>query len=68
MRAGFRKVVFKVRVWIAVIVTWRCGFEKLSGDHATITKSKTQSFIQLVFGNQIEFVADMTARTGVGRN
>jgi len=42
-------------------VTWRCGVEKLSGEHASITESKAQFFIQLVFGNQIEFIADMAA-------
>ena len=49
-------------------MTRRRGVEKLSGEHASIAKSKVQSFIQLVFGNQIEFVADMAARAGVGRN
>ena len=68
MKAGFRKVVFEVRVGIAVIATRRCGVEKLPGEHSSITKSKVQSFIQLVFGNQIEFVADMAAGTGVCGN
>jgi hypothetical protein len=62
MKAGFRKVVFEVRVGIAVIVTRRSFVEKLSGEHASITKAKVQPFIQLVFSNHIEFVADVAAR------
>jgi hypothetical protein len=40
----------------------------LSSEQASITKAKGQSFIQLVFSDQIEFVADMTARAGMGGN
>jgi len=68
VKAGFRKVVFEVRVGIAVIVTRRSFVEKLSGEHASVAKAKAQSFIHLVFGNQIEFVADVAARAGMGRN
>jgi hypothetical protein len=68
VKAGFRKVVFEIGVGIAVIVTRRGLVEKLSGEHSSVTKAKVQSFIQLVFGNQIKLVADVAARAGVGRN
>ena len=68
VKAGFRKVVFEIRVRIAVIVPQRGGVEKLSGEHARITKAKVQSFIHHVFGNRIEFVADVPARAGASRN
>src|SRR5438270_12664025 len=68
VKAGFRKVIFEVRVGIAVVVTRRGGVEKLSGEHAGIPKAKVQSFIHFVFGNRIQFVADVPARPGVGGN
>ena len=37
-------------------------------EQAGVAKTEAQPFIQLVFGNQIEFVADMAAGTGVGGN
>src|ERR1700731_355081 len=46
----------------------RSGLEKLSGEHAAITETKAQSFIHRVFGNRIEFVADVSACARVGRN
>src|SRR5438270_9908174 len=68
VKSGFRKVVFEVRVGIAVIVTQRSLIEKLSREHAGIPKATVQSFIHLVFGNHIQFVADVTARAGVRGN
>src|ERR1700722_9550521 len=68
MKAGLRKVVFEVRVGIAVIVTRRSLVEKLSGEHAAITEAKVQSFIDFVLGNHIEFVADVAIRAGMGGN
>jgi hypothetical protein len=62
------KLVFKGRVWIAVIVSRRGGVEKLSSKHTSITKVKDQFFVQLVFGNQIEFVADVAAGARMGGN
>jgi hypothetical protein len=49
-------------------VARRGGAEKFPGKHASITKARVQSFIQLVFGNQIEFVADVAVRAGMGGN
>ncbi len=49
-------------------MTRRGGAEKLSGEHLSIAKAKVQSFIELVFGNQIEFVADVTTRAGMRGN
>ena len=46
----------------------RSGFEKLSSEQTSVTKAKAHAFIQLVFSDQIEFVADMTARAGMGGN
>ena len=68
VKTGFRKVVFEVRVGIAVIVTRRSLIEKLSGEHATVTKAKAQPFIHRVFGNQIKFIADVAARAGMRGN
>jgi hypothetical protein len=68
MKAGLRKVVLEVCVRVGVIVARRGGLEELSSEQASITKAKTQSFIQLVFSDQIEFVADMTARAGTCGN
>src|SRR6201996_7055779 len=65
MKAGFCKVVFDVRVRVLVIVAWRRGFEKRSGEHATVTKAKVKSFIQCVFSHEVEFVADVPARAWV---
>lgn len=44
------------------------GIEKLPGKHAGITEAKVQPFIHLVFGNHVEFVADVSTRAGMGRN
>ena len=47
----------------------RCGgLEELPGEEASVTKSEVQSAIQLVFSNQINFIADMTARAGMCGN
>lgn len=43
----------------------RGGLEKLSSEQASVTKAKGQSWIQLVFSDQIEFIADMAARAGM---
>ena len=67
MKARLGKVIFKISVWVAVIVSLR-GLEKLSGEQAGIAKPEVDSFIQLVFGNRIKFVADMAAGTGVCEN
>jgi hypothetical protein len=68
MKGRLGKVIFNISVWVAVIVSLRGGPEKLSGEQAGIAKPEVDSFIQLVFGNQIEFVADMAAGTGVCGN
>ena len=68
MKARLGKVIFKISVWVAVIVSQRGGLEKLSGEEPGVAKAKVQSFIHLVFGDQIEFVADVTAGAGVGGN
>jgi len=68
MKTGLRKVVFEVRVWIAVIVPRRGGLQKLSGEHAGVSKAKVQPLVQLIFRDQIEFVANMRVRTGMRRN
>jgi hypothetical protein len=68
MKAGLCKVVFDVRVRILVIVACRRGPEKRSGEHATVTKAKVKSFIQCVFSDDVEFVADVPARAGTRVN
>ena len=68
MRARLGKVIFDISVWVAVIVSGRGGLQELSGEESGVTKTKVQSFIQRVFANQIEFVPDVAAGTGVGGN
>ncbi len=68
MKAGFCKVVLEVRVRVLVIVACRRGPEKRSGEHATVTKAKVKSFIQCVFSDDVEFVADVPARAGMRVN
>jgi hypothetical protein len=46
----------------------RGGHEKLSSEQASVTKAKAQSLVQLVFSDQVEFVADMAVRAGMGGN
>ena len=66
MKARLGKVIFNVSIRVAVVVSLRGGLKKLSGEQASIAKPEVQPFIQLVFRNQIEFVADMAAGTGMG--
>src|SRR5258707_9492459 len=68
MKAGLCKVVFEVRIRVLVIVACRRGPEKRSGEHATVTKAKVKSFIKCVFSDDVEFVADVPARAGMGVN
>ena len=68
MEARLGKVIFNVTVWVAVIVSPRSGFEKLPGEEPGVAKAKVQSFIQLVFGDKIEFVADVAACAGASGN
>src|ERR1700736_5755911 len=68
MKAGLCKVIFEVRVRVLVIVACRRGPEKRSGEHATVTKAKVKSFIQCVFSDDVEFVADVPARAGMRVN
>ena len=44
------------------------GIEKLSSKQASVTHAKSQSWVQQVFSHQIEFIADMAARAGMGGN
>jgi hypothetical protein len=67
MKTGLRKVAFEVRVWLAVIVPRRGGLQKLSGEHASVSKAQVQPLVQLIFRDQIEFVANVV-RTRMGRN
>ncbi len=66
MEARLGEIIFNVSVGIAVIVSLRGGLQKLSGEESAVAKPEVESFIHLVFGNQIEFVADVAAGTGVG--
>src|SRR5260221_12987404 len=66
--ARLGEIIFKVSIWVLVIVSPRSSLEKLSGEQAGIAKPEVESFIKLVFGNEIEFVADVTAGTGPGGN
>src|SRR5258708_37721641 len=66
MKARLGKVIFNVSIRVAVVLSLRGGLKKLSGEQASIAKPEVQPFIQLVFRNQIEFVADMAAGTGGG--
>src|ERR1700761_6989831 len=68
MKAGLCKVVFDVRVRVLVIVASRRGPEKRSGEHATVTKATVKSFIQGVFSDDVEFVADVPAPAGMRVN
>src|SRR5258706_12844687 len=66
MEARLGEIIFKVSIWVLVIVSPRSSLEKLSGEQAGIAKPEVESFIKLVFGNEIEFVADVTPGTGPG--
>lgn len=68
MEARLGKIIFKVSKWVGVIVSLRSGREKLSSEQAGIAKPEVDSSVQLVFGNQIEFVADVPACAGMGDN
>src|SRR6202158_1411855 len=68
MKARLGEIIFKVSEWIAVIVSLRGGLEKLSREQSGIAKAEVESFIHLVFADQIEFVADVTASAGAGWN
>src|SRR5258708_12812974 len=68
MEARLGEIIFKVSIWVLVIVSPRSSLEKLSGEQAGIAKPEVESFIKLVFGNEIEFVADVTAATAPGAN
>ena len=68
MKARLGKVIFNISVWIDVIVSQRGGLEKLSCEEAGVAKAKVEPFIHLVFGDQIEFVADVAASAGAGGN
>src|SRR5258708_6292890 len=68
MEARLGEIIFKVSIWVLVIVSPRSSLEKLSDEQAGIAKPEVESFIKLVFGNEIEFVADVTAGTGPGGN
>src|SRR5258708_19374669 len=68
MEARLGEIIFKVSIWVLVIVSPRSSLEKLSGEQAGIAKPEVESFIKLAFGNEIEFVADVTAGTGPGGN
>jgi len=68
MKAGLRKIVFEVCIRVTVIMPGRGGLEKLSCEQTSVAKTKIQSSIQPVLSSQIEFVADVPARTGTGGN
>ena len=68
MRARLGKIIFNISVWVAVIVSGRGGLQELPREESGVTKTKAQSFIQRVFANQIEFVPNVAAGTGVGGN
>ncbi len=66
LRTGLGKIVFHISERVLVIVSPRGGLEKLSGEQAGIAKAEVEPFIHLVFGDQIEFVADVPASPGAG--
>ena len=68
MKARLGKVIFDISVWVAVVVSGGGGLQELSGEESGVAKAKVQPFIHLVFGNQIEFVSDVAAGTGVCGN
>src|SRR5260370_26832871 len=68
MKARLGKVIFKISVRVAVIVSLRGGLEKLSGEEPGVAKAEIESFIHLVFGDEIEFVSDVAAGAGAGGN
>jgi hypothetical protein len=66
--------MLKISGWVALIVSLSRGPEKLYGEQVSIAQSEVGSFIKLVFGNRIEFVADVAfslvpppCARGVGR-
>ncbi len=68
MKPRLGKIIFNVSEWVAVILSGRGGPQELPGEESGVTKTKVQPFIQRVFGNQIEFVPNVAAGTGVGGN
>src|SRR5712664_4496527 len=66
LRARLGKIVFHISVRVLVIVSPRGGLQKLPGEQASIAKAEVEPLIHLVFGDQIEFVSDMTASPGAG--
>ncbi len=58
----------EVSVRIAEVGSPRSGLEELSGEQAGITKAKVQSFAHGVFKSEIEFIANVAARAGMGGN
>ena len=65
-RARLGKIVFHISVRVLVIVSPCGGLQKLPGEQAGIAKAEVEPFIHLVFGDQIEFVADVPASAGAG--
>lgn len=57
VEAGFRKVVLEVCVRVTVIISGGGGPEKLPCEHSSVTQTKTQPLIQLIFGDEIDLVA-----------
>ena len=68
MKARLGKIIFKISVWVAIIASLRSGPEKLSGEQVGIAKPEVDSFVQVVFGNRIESVADVPTNAGMGEN
>src|SRR6266404_2818525 len=66
LRARLGKIVFHISERVLVIVSPRGGLQKLPGEQAGIAKAEVEPFIHLVFGGQIEFVADVPASPGAG--
>src|SRR5713101_1626848 len=66
LRARLGKIVFHISERVLVIVSPRGGLQKLPGEQAGIAKAEVEPSIHLVFGDQIEFVADVPASPGAG--
>src|SRR6201988_2598282 len=65
-RARLGKIVFHISERVLVNVSPRGSLQKLPGKQASIAKAEVEPFIYLVFGDQIEFVADVPASPGAG--
>src|ERR1700740_938 len=65
-RARLGKIVFHISIRVLVIVSPRGGLQELPGEQAAIAKAEVEPFIHLIFGDQIEFVADVPASPGAG--